>query len=406
MPKKTSAPEVLVTGAGPVGLFAAALLCEKNIPFLLVEEEGRDGGLPEPILLHPWVLGKLEEIGLLEAVKEKGLPVDRLRIAREGGMETTLHCQDARHPYWLPLPDRCWREILERRLVDRGQKVHWQHRLATLEPSETGALATIEGLEEETLGYIVESYEQVVSDRYRKDFRFVIGADGADPELATVLDVPFDPKGEEFFSAVLECEAPGEREAGLFAQAERFFSCWPLPGNRCRIQLELKAPDLPALGVAREEGGIRRIGASCWEVEPERLQEELPQWLPERFSRLPVRSAVVSVIRPGMARFFGGGPVWVCGASAHGSLPFGGQDLNAGFYEAYELVSRLDRVLAGRVGGEELEEYGDERAAAWRSYFDLAGFSRKEELLLWSLPLLGRERHAALGSAPPDRASA
>src|ERR1700677_3861094 len=96
--------KVLIVGAGPVGLVAAALLVEEGIPVVLIEACSE---LPHDLrasTFHPPTLDMLERFGVVDAMIEQGLicPTWQFRDRKEGVVATfelSRLLPDTKHPY-------------------------------------------------------------------------------------------------------------------------------------------------------------------------------------------------------------------------------------------------------------------------------------------------------------------
>ena len=73
-------PEVLVVGAGPVGLMAGLLLAKHGIQVQIVDKQWRTGAHSYALALHAESLRLFEEIGLLDRMLQLGYPVHRVGL--------------------------------------------------------------------------------------------------------------------------------------------------------------------------------------------------------------------------------------------------------------------------------------------------------------------------------------
>src|SRR4051812_8294061 len=82
-------PEVLVAGAGPVGLMAALALAEQGIQVQIVDQEKRPAARSYALALHPQSLRLLDEVGLADELLERAHRIERLAfyegMERRGG---------------------------------------------------------------------------------------------------------------------------------------------------------------------------------------------------------------------------------------------------------------------------------------------------------------------------------
>ena len=76
-------PEVLVVGAGPVGLFAALALAKQGIQVAIVDREWRPGAHSYALALHPHSLSLLQELGIQESVLERAQCPDDRTLRRQ-----------------------------------------------------------------------------------------------------------------------------------------------------------------------------------------------------------------------------------------------------------------------------------------------------------------------------------
>ena len=64
--------EVLVVGAGPVGMLTALLLAEADLDVMVIDKEWRTAGHSYACVLHPGTLTLLDRLGLAQQVMEQG----------------------------------------------------------------------------------------------------------------------------------------------------------------------------------------------------------------------------------------------------------------------------------------------------------------------------------------------
>jgi 2-polyprenyl-6-methoxyphenol hydroxylase-like FAD-dependent oxidoreductase len=223
--------------------------------------------------------------------------------------------------------------------------------------------------------------------------------------------VPFAEAGPSQAFAVFECGArPGASdELRLVLEEKSVNALWPLPGERARWSLELEAPE-----VSSEDRFKSRLTTMLGErffhhLDESRIRDLLRTRAPWFEPALRELGWSVEVrFERRLAGTFGRDRVWLAGDAAHLTGPAGMQSMNAGLREAFDLGSRIARVLRGRDGRDLLDGYGRERLAEWRFLLGQAGglrpwasaspfVAKNAARLLPCLPATGDELRALAG---------
>jgi len=165
MPNKVkTSSEVLVVGAGPVGMFTALRLAECGIGVQLIDQESRTAGHSYACALHPRTLQMLDEVGLARDAIKLGH-----RIETAAFYESALHRAELKlsllpveFPFVLVLQQNILEDLLARKLKERAIDVHWNHQLTDLTMKNGSATATINELAMEGKGYGVPDFEMAV----------------------------------------------------------------------------------------------------------------------------------------------------------------------------------------------------------------------------------------------------
>jgi 2-polyprenyl-6-methoxyphenol hydroxylase-like FAD-dependent oxidoreductase len=114
--------EVLVVGAGPVGLTAAAELRRRGVDVRCVDAAPHHHVSTKALGLQARTLELFERLGVVEAAVARGLPVRRFNILSEQRQiaEFDLGGLDTSYPYLLMLPQNTTEEILRDRMEELG----------------------------------------------------------------------------------------------------------------------------------------------------------------------------------------------------------------------------------------------------------------------------------------------
>lgn len=335
--------DVIVAGAGPTGLTLACELALAGVQALVVERLPRRIEQFKGGAIQPRTQELLELRGLLGPMRARAM-------AREpvGGnfalLPVPLDCTvwDTAHPYPLSVPQWEVEEVLERRATELGVKVLRDTPVTAVEQSDDGVVVT-------------------AGDR-RIEARFLVACDGGHSTVRKLLGVPF-PGRPGMYTAVLAdvrlssvsdlVPKPGGHVSTFTREAgDRWVMLMPVGGDRYRF----------TGGVAGQEDLPKDRPVTF---------EEIAESLRVVYGEETVLAAVDNASRFGDATRqvdrYRVGNVFFAGDAAHIHPPFGGQGLNLGVQDAFNLGWKLAAVLRGRAGADLLDTYHTERhpAGAW-----------------------------------------
>ena len=369
--------QVLVVGAGPVGLSAALRLAQAGIAVEIIDEQWRPAGHSYALGLHPSSLALLAELGLAEELEQAGARVPTMSLfeRRERRAQVPLG-EGARFPFALSLPQSELESRLAARLEALGVHVRWNHRLAGLMPGPRGMAARVDRLEKESGGYAVAHTTWVVAKTIDLSAEFVLGADGHRSMVRRTLDIPFDETGPSQVFAVCECDL--DRSVGaelrLVLDGPMVSAMWPLPGGRARWSIEL--PDSAVRAVDRAKSRLSaRIGEGFFqhldEAELRALLAERAPWFEPVFAGLGWTIEVRFERR--LAARGGHDRTWLAGDAVHLTGPVGMQSMNAGLREAAALATCVTKILRGQEPMTALPDLARRTFAEWRFLQGTAG---------------------------------
>ncbi|WP_177212840.1 FAD-dependent oxidoreductase [Geodermatophilus ruber] len=326
---------VVVVGAGPVGMTAAATLAHEGLPVVIVELH------PEPrpdwraSTFHAATLELLESIEITDQMHAEGLvvPTYQFRDRVEGlvaEFDFRLLADETRYPYRLQLNQQhLVRMLFDRLQQDPGVQLRFGTRLTGLRVAGDGPVLELEGPDGHT--ELAASY--------------VIGADGPRSAVRNAVGVPFEgftyPERFAITSTSVDLQqllpdlghvnyvADPEEWLFILRTPEAWRVVWPVP------------PELSA-----EEAG-----------DPDRLQRQLQRVAPCE-PGYPVIDHQVYNVHQRVAAAMRVGPVLLAGDAAHINSPIGGVGLNSGIHDAMDAARRLGRIARGEADVEaELATY-------------------------------------------------
>ncbi|HEX8156507.1 MAG TPA: FAD-dependent monooxygenase [Solirubrobacteraceae bacterium] len=358
-----STTDVLIAGAGPVGLTLAASLRARGVEVVLVDKAAEAANTSRAAVIHARTLEMLQAIDVSEELVRRGLIVSRFTVRDLDRALLTIDFDGlpTRYPYALMLPQNITEGVLASRLAELGGRVHRPYELARLEQDGDGVIATMVGGETIQAAYVVGADGMHSAVREQTAIGFAGDTYGQSFVLADVhLDWEFDD------SEVMLYLAP----AGLVVVA-------PLPDGRHRIVATVDAapehPDRDHIQALLEARGPQKRPAQVKDV----------VWS----SRFRVHHRLADRYREGR--------VFLAGDAAHVHSPAGGQGMNTGIQDAVALGVRLADVLRDGADERILDDYEAERRPVAA---DVVAFTHRMTVLA-TVQRAGarRIRNAALG---------
>ena len=365
-------PEVLVVGAGPVGMFSALCLSERGIDFRVVDQDVRPAAHSYALALHPRSIEMLESLGLEERELAAGRRVETIAFYDDTKWRASVRLTELPgvHPYLLVLRQSRIEQLLHGLLSDAHRKVEWTRRVSSVRMDDEGLQVTLDHLDKVSSGYAVSVPEWQVVHRRTMQPSFVVGADGTDSGVRNAFGARTRDAGSPSVFAVFEFDSdyPLPHEMRVVLGEKAMSLLWPLPDGKVRWSFEL--PDATSPPAALREKS-RYVMQTDPEHETALGPEMLKRLLVERapwFDTVPGEitwSTTVKFERK-LATRFAGPRFGLCGDAAHVTGPAGVQSMNLGFAEARDLVDRVARVLKDGASVDLLNEY-DER---WRQEWE------------------------------------
>jgi 2-polyprenyl-6-methoxyphenol hydroxylase-like FAD-dependent oxidoreductase len=326
LPRST---DVLIVGAGPVGLTLAAALQARGVDVVLVDKAAERANTSRAAVIHARTLEALRGIDVSDELVRRGTIVPRFTVRDRDRALLTIDFDGlpGRHPYTLMLPQDITEDVLSSRLEELGGRVHRPYGLERLSQDADGVTATMVG-----------------GDTVRASY--VVGADGMHSAVREQTAIGFagDSYGQSFVLADVHLDWElDDTEVMLYLSPAGLVVAAPLPGGRHRIVATVdEAPERP------DRDHIQAL-----------LDARGPQKRPARVEDIVWSSRFR--VHHRLADRYREGRIFLAGDAAHVHSPAGGQGMNTGIQDAVALAAGLAGVLRDGADERILEEYEAER---------------------------------------------
>jgi 2-polyprenyl-6-methoxyphenol hydroxylase-like FAD-dependent oxidoreductase len=373
----TNDPEVLIAGAGPVGLYAGLALTQRGIRVAIADKDWRAGTHSYALALHPQSLGLFHQVGLLDQVMAMAHPVRSIGLYNRDTLKATIQLEEfpGSWSHLAVLRQDALEDLLEQTLAKRDVKVMWSHEVFALEPREGCVDARVDKFEKDSGGYSVSRTEWVLARTLRYSVPFVIGADGYRSRVRRASAIEFPEVAPAQHYAVFEFQTDIDlgSELRLVFGENTTDVLWPLPGGYCRWSFEM-----PEYHRQAERQKDRLFGGASLNEYPELTTDNLKAFIAERAPWF--QGAIGDITWRNVVRFekhlansFGTGRMWLAGDAAHLAGPAGVQSMNLGLAEVRDLTDIISCKLRGEKSLDSFQGYGRRWSTQWRLLHGLSG---------------------------------
>jgi 2-polyprenyl-6-methoxyphenol hydroxylase-like FAD-dependent oxidoreductase len=330
--------DVLIVGAGPTGLMLANQLGRRGVKATIIDRHGGPAMQSRAMAVQARTLEIYAKLGVADQAVALGAPGNGANMWVHGQRRARIPLKEigeglSPFPYVLMLGQDDNERILGAHLKRWNMAVQWNTELVGLVPHRDHVIATIKG---------PDGRERVVQASY------VAGCDGGRSAVREMNGIGFPgaPYDHVFFVADTEATGPMvPDELNVYLYRDGFNLFFPM----------------------RQRNGWRVIG-----ILPEELRdrdglefEHLLPWLREETGRaLSFRSChwfSTYRIQHRCTERFRKGRCFLLGDAAHVHSPAGGQGMNTGLQDAYNLAWKLALVVSGRAEDSLLDSYEAER---------------------------------------------
>jgi 3-(3-hydroxy-phenyl)propionate hydroxylase len=331
---------VIVVGAGPVGLTAAIDLAGRGQPVLLLDDEDTVSVGSRAICYSKRTLEILDRLGCGEAIASKGVSwnVGKVYHGDTLAYRFDLSTEPGHHrPAFVNLQQYHFESCLVQRARSLPNlDLRWRHKVTAVE-QDAGRVAVTVTTED---------------GDYDLTCDWLVVCDGARSPIRHMLGLDFE--GRVFRDRFLIADI---RMSSDFPVERRFWFDPPFHRNQS-VLLHRQSDD-----VWRVDFQLGWDADPEVERQPERIEPRLRAMLGEEARFTIVWSSVYTFQCRRMQRFRHGRMIFA-GDAAHLVSPFGARGANSGIQDADNLAWKLDFVMRGVAPDSLLDTYDSERAAA------------------------------------------
>lgn len=356
---------VLVVGGGPVGLAMASELRRRGVRFRAIERAARRTELSKALVVWPRTLELLRLAGCADAFIAAGRPIRSAALRANGRVLAHIDFDGivTPYPYALFIPQSETERLLEEHLASLGATLERSVELTAFEAGPNDVVCTLRHADGRT--------ERVTCD-------YLVACDGAHSTVRHGLKLDFGGETEPaaFMLGDVRLAGAVEDELRLYWHREGVLGIFPMQRGRFRV-----IADLGPAATAPKEATLDLIQSALDRRGAGGLRATDPVWL----SLFQINDRKVADYRHGR--------VFLTGDAAHIHSPAGGQGMNTGIQDAFNLAWKLALTINGRLGDRLLTTYSPERSAV--GDFVLRNASRLTRLATLRQPIAQAIRNEA-----------
>ncbi len=318
--------DVIISGAGPVGMSLALGLARNGISVIVLEKLGELSHEARASTIHPPTLEFFDELGIIKDILSNGLRIENLQFWERGSRELVADFpysiieNDTKYPFRFQCPQSTVTRIILKHIeqTDFG-KVLFNHEFESAEQDEN----------------YVKVLAKTPNGEAEFNCKYLIGCDGAFSKVREDLGLGFEGKTYEDRFLLVSTDAnlgdifPDMGTVAYIFDPEEWVIIMTLP-DTVRLVFRLKTHE-NADEAKQLENVKKRISNF--------LQTDLHYEI-KAVSTYQVHQRVTEKFRVGR--------IILAGDAAHINNPTGGMGMNSGIHDARDLATALVKALRGK----------------------------------------------------------
>lgn len=326
---------ILIVGAGPTGLTLAIELARREVPYRIIDKLPFATQQSRALGIHARTLEVFSDMGVLDAVLQRGNKMQTLTIHAKHKVIAQLHYERvvSPYPFVIILAQAETEAVLANRLRELGGVVERDCELINFSETVDGVRATLRHAHGRT-----ETMET----------SYLIGCDGAHSTVRHQLNLSFsgDATDESWILADVQMRHElSDQTFGIFLDAQGLFLLAPFGQNQYRLAASHRAAGVDDAS----EPTLEEFKALVDTYLPNKVHLESASWL----SKFRIHYRHVDTYQQGR--------IFLAGDAGHIHSPAGGQGMNTGIQDAYNLAWKLALVYQRQARPSLLASYSEER---------------------------------------------
>lgn len=328
---KTLETDIVIVGAGPVGLMCSFLAKQCGLSALVVDKSQGPLEVGRADALNARTLQLLELAGLFSEIYPHGKACNTSSVWKSGNFISRQSAwwdslEGCFHKHFLMLGQSHVEKVIDKKLSDLDSPVLRNSKVESLEVKEDGCLTKLKN------GTLIKS-------------KYIIGADGSRSFVRNVFKIPFVIEKPQIIWAVIDAiiETDFEKVPEIIAfQSDTSDVAWiPREGKIDRFYVRMDVKDFTF------EEALAKINIA---LNPFKVKIKELIW----FSSFSVKESVAE-------SYFVKDRIFLAGDACHIHSVNGGQGLNTGLADAFNLIWKLNMVMNYHAPKSLLHTYESER---------------------------------------------